>query len=498
MRRELSPRPPAPRRSGTCTKRSLCNPCPAGSGSASPHGASRDPRPGKDQKGPPLASRFAPPRTHPPPPPHHPPRQDRGGPPYGNPRGGAASTSERFAGRAGSLGAGVGPNPSAAYFTPLGGGPASAGGYAPAALAAGLGLDPAFGVAADPDRRPAGGGGGGGGRGGGGAAPGPPGAGPGAAAWGARPGESWDRAILRHGRRALRAYHEADAATRRAALAAAAVVVALLLWATLEDPDVLFLLAETVHLAGLVALCDRVRRSRSVAGLSLKMQTLTAVFLAARLWVSARVELRWSAWLGLVGSRGRRGGLWTALSDANNLHAALDAGCLGLTGWLLWTARRDPATRPSARAAGALDAAFDLRLVLLPAAALALVAHPPGRFWILDRVLWAFSLYVEAASALPQLALFHAARGHVDRAVGPYVFALCLSRYLCVCHWVLRFLDPLSKGTLVVNLTPGSGWSVLVLVAELVQSATLADFALMYVRAAARGAPLVRLQGGLV
>lgn len=53
------------------------------------------------------------------------------------------------------------------------------------------------------------------------------------------------------------------------------------------------------------------------------------------------------------------------------------------------------------------------------------------------QILWAFCVYVEAVSVLPQLRMMQKAKV-VERFTAHYVFALGLSRFLSCAHWVLQ------------------------------------------------------------
>ena len=55
------------------------------------------------------------------------------------------------------------------------------------------------------------------------------------------------------------------------------------LYITIEDHDVLFILAEAVHFIGIGVLAFKLIKERSCGGLSLKSQELTAAFLVIRL-----------------------------------------------------------------------------------------------------------------------------------------------------------------------------------------------------------------------
>ncbi|KAE8709250.1 Detected protein of confused Function [Hibiscus syriacus] len=75
-----------------------------------------------------------------------------------------------------------------------------------------------------------------------------------------------------------------------------------------HDHDNLFVAAEAVHSIGISVLIYKLTREKTCAGLSLKSQELTAIFLAVRLYCSFVMEydihtlLDWPHWLQLYGS----------------------------------------------------------------------------------------------------------------------------------------------------------------------------------------------------
>ncbi|KAM1350897.1 hypothetical protein ACFXTH_004728 [Malus domestica] len=82
-------------------------------------------------------------------------------------------------------------------------------------------------------------------------------------------------------------------------------------------------------------------------------------------------------------------------------------------------------------------------------------------------VLWAFSIYSEAVSIIPQLVLLQRS-GNVDNLTGQYVFLLWAYRALYILNWIYRyFTEP-----------HFSRW--IACIAGLVQTALYADFFYYY------------------
>ncbi|KAM1959282.1 hypothetical protein ACFX15_004573 [Malus domestica] len=87
--------------------------------------------------------------------------------------------------------------------------------------------------------------------------------------------------------------------------------------------------------------------------------------------------------------------------------------------------------------------------------------------WNYFQVLWAFSIYSEAVSIIPQLVLLQRS-GNVDNLTGQYVFLLGAYRALYILNWIYRyFTEP-----------HFSRW--IACIAGLVQTALYADFFYYY------------------
>ncbi|KAL5096018.1 hypothetical protein RYX36_000345, partial [Vicia faba] len=80
---------------------------------------------------------------------------------------------------------------------------------------------------------------------------------------------------------------------------------------------------------------------------------------------------------------------------------------------------------------------FAIYYVVAPCAALALVIHPSTSHHILNRIFWAFCVYLEAVSVLPQLRVMQNTK-IVESFTAHYVFALGVARFLSCAHWVLQ------------------------------------------------------------
>ncbi|KAG6533642.1 hypothetical protein ZIOFF_007517 [Zingiber officinale] len=205
-----------------------------------------------------------------------------------------------------------------------------------------------------------------------------------------------------------------------------------------HNHDNLFVAAEAAHAVGISVLIYKLVKERTCAGLSLKSQYLTALFLAVRLYCSFILE--------------------------NDIHTVLDTTTLATTLWIV------------------------------PSVLLALVVHPSTTHFIFNRIFWAFCVYVEAISVLPQLRLMQNTQ-IVESFTAHYVFALGVARFLSCAHWVLKVVD--TRGGLLTAMGHGL-WPPMVLIAEIVQTFILADFCYYYVKSVFGGQLVLRLPSGVV
>ncbi|KAF8053107.1 hypothetical protein N665_1463s0011 [Sinapis alba] len=171
----------------------------------------------------------------------------------------------------------------------------------------------------------------------------------------------------------------------------------------------------------------------SSTGISLKTQELTALFLAVRLYCSFVMEF--------------------------DLHTLLDSATLVTTLWVIYMIRFK--LRPTYMED---KDNFLIYYVVVPCAVISLLIHPSTHHHIINRLFWAFCVYLEAVSVLPQL--------RVMQNSGTL-------RFLSCAHWILQVLD--SGGRLLTALGYGL-WPLMVLLSEIIQTFILADFCYYYVQ----------------
>ncbi|KAJ7559006.1 hypothetical protein O6H91_04G065600 [Diphasiastrum complanatum] len=229
------------------------------------------------------------------------------------------------------------------------------------------------------------------------------------------------------------------------------------------DHDNLFVAAEAIHALGILLLIFKLQRQKTCTGLSLKTQELTAIFLAVRLYCSVMME--------------------------QDIHTVLDSATLITTVWVIFMIRFK--LKSSYRSE--LD---DLPsyYVVLPCVVLALAVHPSTTHFFVNRILWAFCVYLEAVSVLPQLRVMQNAKD-VEPFTAHYVFALGVARFLSCAHWILQLVD--GRSYLLTALGYGL-WPAMVLLSEIVQTIILADFCYYYVKSVVEGHAMLRLPSGVV
>ncbi|XP_019175174.1 PREDICTED: putative ER lumen protein-retaining receptor C28H8.4 [Ipomoea nil] len=230
-----------------------------------------------------------------------------------------------------------------------------------------------------------------------------------------------------------------------------------------ENRDNLFVAAEAVHALGISVLIYKLTKERTCAGISLKSQELTAIFLAVRLYCSVVMEF--------------------------DVHTLLDLATLATTIWVIYMIR----FQLKSSYMGDKDN-FPLYYVVIPCAVLSLLIHPSTRHHVFNRICWAFCIYSEAVSVLPQLHVMQNIK-IIEPFTAHYVFALGISRFLTCARWILQMID--TRGRLLTALGYGL-WPSMVLLSEAVQTFILADFCYYYVQSVLGGNLVLHLPSGVV
>ncbi|VFQ62456.1 unnamed protein product [Cuscuta campestris] len=263
---------------------------------------------------------------------------------------------------------------------------------------------------------------------------------------------------------AVKAWLKAQPPKVKAFLALAVAFSAILfLRLVVEDHDNLFIAAEAVHAIGISLLIYKLTKGKTCAGLSLKSQDLTALFLAVRLYCSIVMEY--------------------------DIHTLLDLAMLATTIWVIYTIR----FKLNSSFMDDKDT-FSMYYLVVPCVVLALVIHPSTNHHLFNRICWAFCVYMEAVSVLPQLHVMQNTKV-IEPFTASYVFALGISRFLSCAHWILQMID--TRGRLLTALGNGM-WPPMVILSEIVQTFILADFCYYYVQCLFGGSLVMRIPSGVV
>ncbi|KAL2327877.1 hypothetical protein Fmac_021304 [Flemingia macrophylla] len=173
-----------------------------------------------------------------------------------------------------------------------------------------------------------------------------------------------------------------------------------------HDHDNLFVAVEAVHSLGIYVLIYKLIKEKTCAGLSLKSQELTTMFLAVRLCCSFVMEY--------------------------DIHTQLDLATLATTLWVIYMIRFKLKSSYMEEKDN-----FAIYYVVIPCAVLALFIHPSTSHHLLNRIFWAFCVYLEAVLVLPQLRVMQNTK-IVEPFTAHYVFALGVARFLSCANWVLQ------------------------------------------------------------
>ncbi|MCD7471449.1 hypothetical protein HAX54_011898 [Datura stramonium] len=128
--------------------------------------------------------------------------------------------------------------------------------------------------------------------------------------------------------------------------------------------------------------------------------------------------------------------------------------------------------------------------LIVPCAVAALFIHPATAHYFFFRLLWAFCVYLESISVLPQLRLMQNVQ-IIEPFTAHYVFALGVARFLGCAHWINQVYD--THGAYLYLAGRGYFWIPMVFLAEIVQTFILADFCYYYIKSVISGQLLVRL-----
>ncbi|XP_010532910.1 PREDICTED: putative ER lumen protein-retaining receptor C28H8.4 [Tarenaya hassleriana] len=227
---------------------------------------------------------------------------------------------------------------------------------------------------------------------------------------------------------------------------------------TVKNHNHFFVASEAIHAAGIFVLIYKLTRQKTCSGLSLKSQEVTALFLAVRLICSLNME--------------------------GDIHTFLDLATFVLTLWVIYMIR----FKLNSSYVKELDN-VPICYLVVPSAVLALLINPITHGFV-TRVMWAFCVYSESVSVLPQLRMMQNAK-MIEPFTAHYVFALGIARFLACAHWLIQVYE--TGGQYLWLIGAGYLWFPAALLAEIVQTFILADFCYYYVKSVMDGQLVMKM-----
>ncbi|PIA29978.1 hypothetical protein AQUCO_05800215v1 [Aquilegia coerulea] len=214
----------------------------------------------------------------------------------------------------------------------------------------------------------------------------------------------------------------------------------------------LYFVSQLAHIEGMIALIYKLIKKKTCSGLSLKSQEVTAISLAVKICCS--------------------------FSFPHYLLAVLDLAVLVPTIWVIYMIRYK---LKSTYVKDHDDMA--LKKLVIPAAVLAILVRPRSTDYI-HTIPWAFWIYLESVSVLPQLRLIQNAK-MVEPFTAHYLFALGVTRILGCAFWIIMLIE--SHGEYLFFFGNGSLWTLMNFIAAIVQTFILVDFCYYYVKSIIAG-----------
>ncbi|CAN8258219.1 unnamed protein product [Cochlearia groenlandica] len=237
------------------------------------------------------------------------------------------------------------------------------------------------------------------------------------------------------------------------------LILVVFLRLTVQNHNHFFVASELIHASGVLILIYKLTRQKTCSGLSLKSQEVTAIFLGVRLICSINME--------------------------GDIHTVLDLTTLVSTLWVIYMIR----FKLKSSYIKTLDNCHHY-YVLVPSIILAFVINPHTRYSYIQRIMWAFCVYAESVSVLPQLRLMQNAQ-IIEPFTAHYVFALGVARFLACAHWIIQVYE--TRGHYLWLLGAGYFWFPMAILAEVVQTFILADFCYYYVKSVMEGQLVLKM-----
>merc|ERR1719265_3139264 len=231
------------------------------------------------------------------------------------------------------------------------------------------------------------------------------------------------------------------------------------------DFSFLLTLSSLVSMFSFLMVAVKIESTKTVKGVSLKMMECYIVVFLCRLVAIVPFE-----------------GYLPFDKSGDWLYQVCEAFGLCLAGSIVYCCRMQYASTydPAADT-------FNHLWIIGPAAGVALVLHPHLNNFLPSDIAWAFALYLESVTVLPQLFMFMK-EGKAQPHTSHFLAAQALSRVLSFIFWASSFSE-LSNPNHVIKQYVGN-WVIAV---QLLQLVVMGDFIYHYIRCIQEGVPVSEL-----
>lgn len=231
------------------------------------------------------------------------------------------------------------------------------------------------------------------------------------------------------------------------------------------DFSFLLTLSSLVSMFSFLMVAMAIQTSQSVKGVSLKMMECYVLVFLSRSFAIIPFE-----------------GYLPFDKSGDWLYQVCEACCLCLAGSIAYCCR--------IQYQHTYDATTDTlnHLFLVgPAAAIALILHPHLNNFLPSDICWAFALYLESVTVLPQLFMFMK-EGKAQPHTSHFLAAQALSRLMSFIFWASSFSELSNKNHPIKQFV--GNWVVII---QLIQLVIMGDFIYHYIRCLQQGIPVTEV-----
>jgi hypothetical protein len=245
------------------------------------------------------------------------------------------------------------------------------------------------------------------------------------------------------------------------------VIFVVVIWFLFSSGDFSFLLtlSSIVSLFSFLMVAVKTEGNKSVSGVSLKMMECYILILIGRLCAIVPFE-----------------GYLPFDKSGDWFYQLCESVALCLCGLIVYNCR----VRFANTYTSATDTLNHLYLIA-PAAALSLIFHPNLNNFLPSDMAWAFALYLESVTVLPQLMMFMK-EGQVQDFTAHFLSAQATSKLISFIFWACSYSE-LSNPNHSIKAYVGN-W---VVVMQLIQLIVMGDFIYHYLQCVRKGIPVSQL-----